>query len=503
MSSNDLEKALIKQLSINEQLVEQNTALLKQNSTHLEELKQLRTLIENLQARIDNLLRMLYGKKSEKRKNSNGDVSSEDTQANTTTTTQATTKPIRKKLPSDLPRTEISYELPPAELICNLCNNTCNKIGEEISEQLEVIPAKFFVKKHIRFKYACKLGCCVKVAPMPKQPIHKGIPGPGLLAEVIINKYQDSLPLYRQAKRFERYGIYIPESTLCDWTSQSAQLLKPLIELMRADMLKESHLYGDDTPVPVLASGKTKKGRLWAYVSDANNRHPCTIYDYSPTREQIWPQQFLVGFKGYLQADAYHGFNTVYKSGDVMEIGCMAHTRRKFYDITVELKSTGSLAHQALDLIDAIYEVEDKCRNMHYKRRYYFRKKYLRKLYRKLHRWLVQTQKIVIPNMPIKRAINYALNHWRALQNVFADGRLEVDNNTAERAMRIVAIGRKNWMFAGSDQGGHNAAIFYSLLESAKQNGINTFKYLADILAKIPNTPSEDLFRLLPYNYAN
>ncbi len=344
---------------------------------------------------------------------------------------------------------------------------------------------------------------------MPKQPIPKGIPGPRLLAEVIINKYQDSLPLYRQAKRFERYGIDIPESTLCDWISQSAQLLKPLIELMHIDMLKESHLYGDDTPVPVLASGKTKKGRLWAYVSDKNNKYSCTIYDYSPTREQIWPQQFLAGFKGYLQADAYHGFNTLYKSGDVIEIGCMAHVRRKFYDITVELNNNHehvtykSLAHKAMDLIDNIYSIEDKCRTMDYNKRYYFRKKYLRKLYHKFNRWLVRTQKIVIPNMPIKRAINYALNHWRALQNVFSDGRLEVDNNTAERAMRIVAIGRKNWMFAGSDQGGHNAAIFYSLLESAKQNGINTFEYLSDILAMIPNTPTEELFRLLPYNYAH
>lgn len=479
----------------------QLSEVLKQSSAQQEELKQLRILIENLQTRIDNLLRMLYGKKSEKRRNANDDQSSDKKGTDISNTKNVGTQPVRKKLPANLPRTDISYELAPAELICNLCNSTCHKIGEEISEQLEVIPAKFFVKKHIRFKYACKHGCCVKVAPMPKQPIPKGIPGPGLLAEVIVNKYQDSLPLYRQSKRFERYGIAIAESTLCDWTSQSAQLLKPLIELMRDDMLKESHLYGDDTTVPVLASGKTKTGRLWAYVSDKDNTFPCTIYDYSPTRAQTWPQKFLSGFKGYLQADAYHGFNIIYKSGDVTEIGCMAHTRRKFYDITVELKSTDSLAHQALDLIDGIYDIEDKCRNMHYTRRYYFRKKHLRKLYRKLHRWLVRKQKIILPKTPTSRAINYALNHWRALQNVFADGRLEIDNNTAERAMRIVAIGRKNWMFAGSDQGGHNAAIFYSLLESAKQNGLNTFEYLSDVFAKIPNTPNEELFRLLPYHY--
>jgi transposase len=470
----------------------------------LEQMKNLQSSFDNMQARLDNLLRILYGKKSEKQQTSDKPPA-ETAASDTTTKTKSRNgngQSGRKKLPSDLPRTNILYELTNAELVCDLCSNTCHKIGEEISEQLEMIPAKMFVKKHVRFKYACKNGCCVKVAPMQKQPIPKGIPGPGLLAEVIINKYQDSLPLYRQAQRFERHGVEIAESTLGDWMSQSAQLLAPLISLMHCDMLRESHLYTDDTLVPVLDAGKTKKGRLWVYVSDDNNTFPCTIYDYSPTRQQVAPQKFLAGFKGYLQADAYTGYDKLYASSDVTEIGCMAHTRRKFFDIATELTTSDSLAHDALNLIAAIYVVENKCRDMHYMRRHYYRKKYLRKLYRKLHRWLVQKQKIVIPNTPIARAINYALNHWRALQNVFADGRLEVDNNTAERAMRIVAVGRKNWMFAGSDQGGCNAAIFYSVLESAKQNGLNTFEYLSDVLAKIPNTSNSELFRLLPYHYS-
>jgi transposase len=468
------------------------------------QINQLLERITNMQAQLDNLLRILYGKKSEKKPPLNDDTTvAVNANSDAPKTKNTTNKPARKKLRDDLPRENVCYKLPESELTCNLCNNICHKIGEEISEQLEMIPAKMFVKKHVRFKYACKNGCCVIVAPMPKQPIPKGIPGPGLLAEVVINKYQDSLPLYRQAQRFERHGINISESTLGDWMFQSAQLLAPLVDLMRRDMLRESHLYTDDTPVPVLAAGKTKKSRLWVYVSDSNNTFPCTIYDYSATRAQTIPQKFLASFKGYLQADAYSGYNILYQSGDVTEIGCMAHARRKFFDIVSELTNTNSLAHDALNLIAAIYAIEDKCRDMHYRMRYYFRKKYLRRLYRKLHRWLIKKQKIIIPNTPIARAINYALNHWRALQNVFADGRLEVDNNAAERAMRVVAIGRKNWLFAGSDQGGHNAAIFYSILESAKQNSLNTFAYLSDVLARIPNTSSSELFRLLPYHYAN
>lgn len=468
-----------------------------------EQINQLLERLTNMQAQLDNLLRMLYGKKSEKTQTTADIIATEIVKNDSGAKSDGTkTKPVRKKLPDNLPREDIRYELKDTELVCNLCSNVCHKIGEEISEQLEMIPAKMFVKKHIRYKYGCKNGCCVKIAPMPAQPIPKGIPGPGLLAEVIINKYQDSLPLYRQVQRFERHGIDMPESTLCDWVSQVAQLLSPLVTNMHRDILCETKLHTDDTSVPVLAKGKTKKGRVWAYVSDNNNGHACTVYDYSPTREQTAPQQFLAGFKGYLQADAYPGYDKLYASGDVVEIGCMAHARRKFFDVA-EIAGTDSLAGDALNLIAKIYAVEDKCRSMRFNKRYYFRKKYLRPVYRKLHRWLVLTQKKIIPNTTLYRAFNYSLNHWRALQNVFADGRLEVDNNTAERAMRIVAIGRKNWLFAGSDQGGHNAAIFYSLLESAKQNGLNTFEYLSDVIAKVPLTNAEELTRLLPYHYSN
>lgn len=478
------------------------TELVKLLSAKDEQINQLLQQVGNLQAQLENLLRILYGKKSEKKppvaKASNNDETNVDSNAQSN---KPKNKPFRKKLPEDLPRENIRYELTDSELTCTLCHSTCKKIGEEVSEQLEIVPAKLFVKKLIRYKYGCKNGCCVKIAPMPIQPIPKGIPGPGLLAEVAINKYQDSLPLYRQAQRFNRHGIDIPESTLCDWVSQTAQLLSPLVKLMHQDQLRESKLHTDDTPVPVLASGKTKKGRLWVYVSDQNNAHPCTVYDYSATREQAVPQKYLKGYKGYLQADAFPGYDILFKSGEVIEVGCMAHVRRKFFEIA-EIAGPNTLADEAINLIGKIYAIEDKCRHIGHKKRYYYRKKYLRPVYRKLQRWLVLKQKRVIPNIPLYKAISYALNHWRALQNVFADGRLEVDNNLAERAMRIVAIGRKNWLFAGNDKGGHNAAIYYSLLESAKQNGLNTFEYLSDIIAKIPNTSIGELSKLLPYHYS-
>lgn len=429
-----------------ELLKAQNTELLKQNNSLHEELKKLTDSFNNqlaqLQSRIDQLLRILYGKKSEKQKPTElqADKPSRNTKYSATNT-----QPVRKKLPADLPRTEIRYELPSSELVCNLCNATCRKIGEEVYEQLDIIPAKLFVKKHIKTKYGCKNGCCIKIATMPTQPIPKGIPGPGLLAEIVINKYQDALPLYRQSLRFKRHGIDIPDTTMCDWVSQTATLLSPLVELMRTDLLTVRKIHTDDTPVPVLAKGRTKQGRLWVYVADGVNCHPCTIYDYTSNRSQTAPQKFLSGFKGYLQADAYAGYDKLYASGDIIEVGCMAHVRRKFFEIAESAKGD-SLASDALNKIADIYAIEAKCRHLPYQQRYHYRRIHLRNLYRKFRRWLIRKQKTIIPNTPIAKAFNYALNHWRALQNVMADGRLEIDNNIAERAMRIVAIGRKNWM---------------------------------------------------------
>jgi len=476
----------------------------KQNTQLTEELRAQRLLVEKLQIQLESLLRILYGKKSEKKKSTeenNKEKNGNPNQNSNKTDSDSDNGAGRKKLPENLEREIIKYELPESERVCKLCGNICHCIGKVISEQLEFIPARLYVKEHRRYKYGCRNGCEVKIAAMPKQPIPKGIPGPGLLAEILINKYQDALPLYRQSLRFKRHGIELPDSTLCDWVSDVANLLKPLKDLLHKDIIKNIKIHTDDTPVPVLAKGKTKKGRLWVYVGDGKCGPACTVYDYSASRSQTVPVAFLTGFKGYLQADAYPGYDIIYNTGEVIEVGCMSHCRRKFFEIAETIPGE-SLAKDALNRIAKIYEIEAKCRGMHYQQRYYYRKKHLKIIYYQFHRWLVRNKKRVIPNTPIEKAINYALNHWRAVQNVFADGRLEVDNNIAERAIRPVVLGRKNWLFAGSDQGGHNAAIIYSIIETAKQNNLNTFEYLSDVLARIPLTADQDLHKLLPYSYS-
>ena len=488
------------QIEFLQQALEQQTKLNQQLSN---ELTQQRILIENLQAQIENLLRTLYGKKSERKLKKSapdeGDTSNESSKKQSSNSTSTGTAK-RKKLPESLPRETIRHELSEKERACDHCGTICQMIGKEVSEQLEFIPARLYVKEHRCYKYGCKFGCQVKIAPMPPQPIEKGIPGPGLLADVLISKYQDAMPLYRQSLRFKRHGVELADSTLCDWVAQCANLFAPIVEAMKADLLRNQKLHTDDTVVPVLAKGKTKQSRLWVYVADGSDGPACTVYDYSATRSQKVPQKFLGDFQGYLQADAYVGYDILYKTGDVVEVGCLAHARRKFHEIAKTVKDD-SLAHEAIDLIAEIYKIEKSCRNWPYKERYYYRKQYLKPVYRRFLRWLTIKKRRVIPNTPIEKAINYSLNHWRALQNVFADGRLEVDNNKAERAIKPVVIGRKNYLFAGSHEGGKRAAIIYSLIESAKQNQINSFDYLKDILTKIPTQLASKVHELLPYNW--
>jgi len=488
-----LKAALEAQTKQNEQLAQQNQQLLLQ--------------MEKMQQQLDNLLRILYGKKSEKKKSSDDDdksgmppsgksLSNKDGDKKT----DNKKKPKRKTLPDDLLREKIEHTLSEEERTCSHCQSTCHHIGNEISEQLEFIPARLYVKQHIRYKYGCKLGCEVKIAPMPAQALAKCMAGPSILAEVLINKYQDALPLYRQSLRFARQGIRIPESTLCDWVMHCADRLQPIVFAMKVDLLRQEKLHTDDTPIPVLAKGKTKQARLWVYVGDGSCGPQITVYDYTPTRAQSGPQTFLFSFKGFLQADAYAGYDILYQSGDIIEVACLAHARRKFFEIAQTVKHD-SIAHDALDIIAQIYKIEKKIRGYDYQKRYFYRKKYLKQIYHAFYRWLIKKQRETLDKTPIRQAINYALNHWRALQNVFADGRLLVDNNTAERSIKPVVIGRKNYLFAGSDAGGKRAAIIYSIIETCKQNAVNTFDYLRDVLTRLPTQTSNKIHELLPYNW--
>ena len=469
--------------------------------------QQLQFTLEKLQQQMDNLLRILYGKKSEKTKKEEAVADAEAALPEiaheiTKSTTQATNKqqPKRQFLPEHLPREKIKYELLESERTCQHCGTLCHMMGKEITEQLEYIPAHLYVKQHIRYKYVCRHGCCVKIVPLPAQPIDKGIPGPGLLADVLVSKYQDAMPLYRQTLRFKRYNMELSDSTLCDWVMQSATLLEPIVIAMKNNLLDHVKIHTDDTTVPVLAKGKTKTGRMWVYVADGSCGYKSTIYDYTPTRSQEGPKKFLGNFKGFLQADAYSGYDVIYKDGHVIEIGCMAHVRRKFFEVS-QAAAGDTIADDILKKIAKIYDIERKIRGHDQQKRFFYRKKHSKPLYHELYRWLIKNQKLTLNKTPIQQAINYALNHWRALTNVFRDGRLEVDNNTAERAIKPVVIGRKNYLFAGSNEGARKAAIIYSLIETCKQNNLNTFEYLRDVLTRLPSHKANKINELLPYHW--
>lgn len=374
-------------------------------------------------------------------------------------------------------------------------------IGKVVTKQLDYVPASLKVIEHRRYKYACAQGCAVKIAPLPAQPIEKGMAGAGLLADVLVSKYQDALPLYRQVLRFKRYDIELAHSTIGDWVASCAQLLEPLVYRMQQMVLSKRKIHTDDTPVRVLTKGgQSKTGRLWVYLSDGQEGQACTVYDYTNNRSQKAPQKFLSDYQGYLQADAYPGYGKLYATGKIIEVGCLSHARRKFYLIS-QAAGGESTADDVLALIGKIYEVERSARGLSAIERYYYRRKYLKKHYRSLHRFLKRKQAVNLDNTPLAKAFNYALNHWRALQNVLADGLLEVDNNRAERAIKPVVIGRKNYLFAGSDNGGRHAAIIYSVIESAKQNNLNTFDYLRDVLTRLPSQLNSKIDELLPYNW--
>lgn len=495
--------------------------------------KELLFKIDKMQAQLDQLLRQLYGRKSEKSpktddKSKNNKDNDNDTNSGSTNNISSKDnlqKPgktslqqaKRKKPPEHLFRETVHHDLLDDQKFCTACKQVKSLVGTETSEQFEFIPAKLFVKEHVKYTYSCH--CCISTVPMPEQPIVGGLAGPGLLADIIISKYDDSMPLYRQNQRFKRMdNVDIPESTLCDWVAKAAFWLEPVVEVMKKDAKCSLKLHSDDTTVPVLAKGKTKTGRLWVYLADGAgddgrcpkdkntqnkntiNTHKCTIYEYTPSREAIWPLNFLSGLELFLQVDAYSGYDPVFKKMKLTEVACIAHGRRKFYDVAFAAKGQ-SLAHDALEQIGLLYEVERNCKDMPAYQRYRYRKKHSKPILKKLYQWLKLTIKTLIPRTPISNAVNYMIKHWRAMCNFLANGYLDIDNNKAERAMRRVAIGRKNWLFAGSDQGSKNAAVIYSILEICKQNGINTFDYLKDVLTKLPSAKQSEIKNFTPYNW--
>ena len=400
----------------------------------------------------------------------------------------------RQKLPEHLSRVPVLHDLPDEKKRCGSCRKPLTRIGEDTSEQLEYTTSQFKVLRHIRPKYACPNECersGVAQAPPPAGPIEKGLPGPGLLAHVCVSKFDDHLPLYRLQEIFARQDVHIARSTQSGWVAQAADLLDPLVLLMRKRVLLSKKIHTDDIPVPVLDPERehTREGRLWTYLGDEEN--PYVVFEYSPSHAQTYPVEFLKDFVGFLQCDAYAGYNNV----RAIVVGCWAHARRYFFDAK---KSDPARSATALGYIGALYQVEASAKDLSAVARWRRRQKHSKKTIEDLRGWMDKEELSVLPQSGMGAAFTYARNQWERLSRYLADGDLSIDNNAAERVLRGVAIGRKNWLFAGSDDGGRRAAVLYSVIESAKRCGVEPLAYLTDLFARIARHPDRRLAEFLP-----
>ncbi len=444
---------------------------------------------------------LLFGLKIDEMPLDEASIAEESGEEPTTRRVAKRHKHGRRPLPDHLPRIDIEHDLDDAEKACPACGQLRERIGQEVGEQLEYLPASFKVLRHIRHKYGCR--CCehdgynpqIATAAKPAQAIDKGLPGPGLLAYVAVSKLGDHLPLYRLEHIFARQNIQIARSTMCAWMQAAGELARPLVARMIERILLSRNIHTDDTPVPIQSpgEGKCRKGRIWAYIGDRDN--PYIVYDYTPNRSRAGPADWLRDFKGYLQADAYGGYDGIYHTGHVVEVACWAHARRKFF----EAKETdGRRAAEMLSMVRELYAVEDEAKELDDAAQRELRQAKSVPILASVKAWLDAEQQIVLPRSAMGQAIQYALNQWNALCVYATEGFLAIDNNAAERAMKRVAIGRKNWLFAGNDRAGETTALLYSLIASAKRHGLDPQRYLTSLFAKLPFAPAEELDQFLP-----
>lgn len=409
--------------------------------------------------------------------------------------------PVRKSLPPHLPREIEVHEA--GHEGCPECGGALRRIGEDVSEVLEYVPARFKVIRHVRPKLSCSSCRTLVQAAAPERPIERGMAGPGLLSHVLVSKYCDHLPLYRQSLIYAREGVEIPRSTMTDWVGDCGALMTPLVEALSRHVLSGRSLHADDTPVPVLdpGRGRTRTGRLWTYVRDerpaGSDVPPAVWFAWSPDRQGRHPQRHLDTYRGAVHADGYAGFNKLF--GDQRyEVACWAHVRRKFFEI--HEAHGGELAARALKTIQELYRIETRIRGRPPDERRRVRQARASPLLNAFHQWLDTTLSQVSRKSATAEAIRYALARWPALIRYCDDGGLEMDNNAAERALRCVALGRKNYLFAGSDAGGERAAAMYSLIGTALLNGLDPQAYLTCVLERIATHPINRIDELLPWN---
>ena len=406
-------------------------------------------------------------------------------------------QPKRQPLPANLPRREIRHE--PESTTCR-CGCQMKRIGEDVAEKLDYVPGVFSVERHVRGKWACAQCETITQAPVPAHVIDKGIPTAGLLAQVLVAKYADHLPLYRQETIFGRAGLAIARSTLAQWVGSCGVQLQPLVDAMRAEILNHSVLHADETPVQMLrpGAGKTHRAYLWAYAPGVFEDTKAVVYDFCESRAGEHARTFLGDWKGSLICDDYAGYKQSI-AGGITEAGCLAHSRRKFFDLHVANKS--QVAESALQQIAKIYEIERELKNLDSEERQRIRQLRSAPIMDALHRWMLLTRQKITDGSATAKALDYSLKRWGALTRFVDDGRLPVDNNWIENQIRPIAIGRANWLFAGSLRAGKRAAAVMSLIQSARMNGHDPYAYLKDILTRLPTHKASRVGELLPHRW--
>jgi transposase len=426
------------------------------------------------------------------------------TEDNTITVTYTRSKPKRRPLPDNLPREVIEHDISDADKQC-ACGCLKQRIGEEITEQLEVVPAQLKVIQHVRPKYACnRCDEGVSIAPMPKLFLPKSMATPSLVAHTIVSKYQDHLPLYRQEKIWQRSGIDMPRNTICGWIVAAYEVCMPMRAAMMSTLIASDYVQADETPLQVMDEPNRKNtsvSYMWLYRS-ARPDKKIVLFDYRETRHAVWPKEMLLGFKGYLQTDGYKGYDWIDDEDGIIHLGCMAHARRPFVELVKLTKTTGK-SHQAVAYFQKLYAIEKIAREGKFtpKQRFDLRIEKSKPILDEMRVWLTESLRHAVPKSKLCNALLYMHDRWLELTNYLTDGSLEIDNNGAENQIRPFALGRKNWLFSGSPRGANASALFYSLIATASANDWNPFDYLRYLFENIRSCKTDDDFiLLLPFN---